>query len=193
MAQKGYDVLTLEQRLKALERWGLSRKWRAEVSGDRLYVVHKQTAQRGEVTTAALLKSQITEREHAFGIDADNTRAERVAELVEIVRKIAAVPRKSPKERWWAPDRVFEMGLTPAQLAVFCFLCRRAKRSGVAWPGRQDIADACGIRPDTVSAALVRLEALNMITRKRRFNDSTIYHLVPHEEWTVSREEALSA
>ncbi len=77
----------------------------------------------------------------------------------------------------------FTMRLTPEHLAVFLYIVRRMEGNGIAWPGRQNIATACRIRPDTVSAAVAHLVALQMITSERRFNDSNIYRLVSPENW----------
>ena len=54
-------------------------------------------------------------------------------------------------------NRIFEYGLKPRDIAVYCFLCRRMNReSNVAFPSRRDIANGCGIRKEeTVDKAII--------------------------------------
>lgn len=55
-----------------------------------------------------------------------------------------------------ADNRIFEYGLKPRDIAVYCFLCRRLNRkTNVAFPSRRDIANGCGIKKEeTVDKAL---------------------------------------
>ena len=53
------------------------------------------------------------------------------------------------KNFFMVDNRIFEYGLKPRDIAVYCFLCRRMNReSNVAFPSRRDIANGCGIRKE---------------------------------------------
>ena len=86
------------------------------------------------------------------------------------------------------PNRIFEMGLRASDLAVYGYLCRRAGSKGACWPEVRTIVKACRLDKGTVSAALKRLEAHGIIGRARRFNDSTIYRMLPVAEWPAPKE-----
>ena len=62
------------------------------------------------------------------------------------------------KNFFMVDNRIFEYGLKPRDIAVYCFLCRRMNReSNVAFPSRRDIANGCGIRKEeTVDKAICK-------------------------------------
>ena len=60
------------------------------------------------------------------------------------------------KNFFMVDNRIFEYGLKPRDIAVYCFLCRRMNReSNVAFPSRRDIANGCGIRKEESVAPTV--------------------------------------
>lgn len=60
-------------------------------------------------------------------------------------------------------NAIFEMGLSPFELAVYCALARHADRSGVSWPGVPYIASMTGMSERKVRDCLTRLQSLNLI------------------------------
>lgn len=83
-----------------------------------------------------------------------------------------------------ADNRIFESGLKPRDIAVYCFLCRRMNReSRVAFPSRRDIAIGCGIRKEeTVDKALRVLAEKGLIEKYHRYTaagdfGSNVYRL----------------
>ncbi len=63
---------------------------------------------------------------------------------------------------------IFEQGLKPRDIAVYCCICRHQNnRTGVAFPSRRTIADECGIgKVDTVDAALKVLCEKGLIIKR---------------------------
>jgi hypothetical protein len=184
----GYDSLSLEQRAKAIARWGLSKKWRAEIRGDRLYAARRDCDYRRDITTGALLQAEINEHEGMFQIggEYEATRSVRLAELRGIIRKLAKQSDAEPgRERtrdsqgglyapslssgyWQVPNEMFALPL-PA-LVKLVHLCMMRHANGQ--PGRhvkaltqRMIAAECGISVKLVNKVLDYLREVGLIER----------------------------
>ncbi|MCF0247814.1 MAG: helix-turn-helix domain-containing protein [Synergistes sp.] len=66
---------------------------------------------------------------------------------------------------------IFECGLKPRDIAVYCCICRHTNRqSGVAFPSRRTIAKECGIgKVDTVDTALKVLCEKGLIIKRHGY------------------------
>lgn len=79
------------------------------------------------------------------------------------------------------PNSIFDEGLTPYDITVYCFLARSSDKSRMCFPSRETIAKKCGIKSlRTVDKALNALEELGYIEKTYRYkvngsNDSNIY------------------
>lgn len=52
-----------------------------------------------------------------------------------------------PGEFFCVDNRIFECGLKPRDIAVYCCLCRHINsKTGVAFPSRRKIAAECGLQ-----------------------------------------------
>src|SRR5262252_8261879 len=71
------------------------------------------------------------------------------------------------KDRFWAPNKAFKMGLDTTGLAVYFLLCRRAGLTFIAWASYHDITESCRINRRKVRPTLDRLLALGMIELER--------------------------
>ena len=81
------------------------------------------------------------------------------------------------KNFFMVDNRIFEYGLKPRDIAVYCFLCRRMNReSNVAFPSRRDIANGCGIRKEaTVDKAIKALLEKDLIEKFHRCTNAGDY------------------
>ena len=81
------------------------------------------------------------------------------------------------KNFFMVDNRIFEYGLKPRDIAVYCFLCRRMNReSNVAFPSRRDIANGCGIRKEeTVDKAIKALLEKDLIEKFHRYTHAGDY------------------
>ena len=81
------------------------------------------------------------------------------------------------KNFFMVDNRIFECGLKPRDIAVYCFLCRRMNReSNVAFPSRRDIANGCGIRKEeTVDKAIKALLEKDLIEKFHRYTNAGDY------------------
>ena len=81
------------------------------------------------------------------------------------------------KNFFMVDNRIFEYGLKPRDIAVYCFLCRRMNReSNVAFPSRRDIANGCGIRKEeTVDKAIKALLEKDLIEKFHRYTNAGDY------------------
>ena len=81
------------------------------------------------------------------------------------------------KNFFMVDNRIFEYGLKPLDIAVYCFLCRRMNReSNVAFPSRRDIASGCGIRKEeTVDKAIKALLEKDLIEKFHRYTNAGDY------------------
>lgn len=81
------------------------------------------------------------------------------------------------KNFFMVDNRIFEYGLKPRDIAVYCFLCRRMNReSNVAFPSRKDIANGCGIRKEeTVDKAIKALLEKDLIEKFHRYTNAGDY------------------
>lgn len=81
------------------------------------------------------------------------------------------------KNFFMVDNRIFEYGLKPRDIVVYCFLCRRMNReSNVAFPSRRDIANGCGIRKEeTVDKAIKALLEKGLIEKFHRYTNAGDY------------------
>ncbi len=124
------------------------------------------------------------------------TQPERAQPAVADATPAKAVKQQPTKnQRFWAPDKAFEMGLDTAELAIYFLLCRRASSSLLAWPSYHDITVRCRINRRKVRPALDCLLALGMIevARPPTSTKPAWYRLTPHETWVTPGEEEKSA
>ena len=65
-------------------------------------------------------------------------------------------------------NRIFDYGLKPRDIAVYCCICRHMNRdTGVAFPSRKSIARECGIgKVDTVDRAIDALCEKGLIVKR---------------------------
>ncbi len=96
------------------------------------------------------------------------------------------------KNFFMVDNRIFEYGLKPRDIAVYCFLCRRMNReSNVAFPSRKDIANGCGIRKEeTVDKAIKSLLEKGLIEKYHRYTaagdyGSNVYRLKNVTGWCL--------
>jgi len=64
---------------------------------------------------------------------------------------------------FWAPDKIFHLGLKPYPGFVFLYLCRRADKVGACYPSQNLIAKECSISLNTVSRSIRQLRSLGLI------------------------------
>ncbi len=67
------------------------------------------------------------------------------------------------------PNEVFELMLTPAQLAVLSYLVKCSDDDGMSFPSVHTIALACGISDNTVRKAVRYLESRGIIKKRGGF------------------------
>lgn len=77
------------------------------------------------------------------------------------------------------PSWLNQYGLNQAQFRVFCYLCSRADKTGVAWPKAETIAKDCQMAKNTVWKTIKELESnARLIQRqKKSFGSSTRYRI----------------
>ena len=72
------------------------------------------------------------------------------------------------------PNKVFELGLTPHELAVLFYLCMRADNENhTCWPSEKTIAKDCGMTSRTVRNCLRSLEEKERIKTNNQYSVST--------------------
>ena len=82
------------------------------------------------------------------------------------------------------PNQIFDLGLKPKELAVYCCLLRHSdKNTDNCFPSRRLIADECSMDKKTVDSALKELEARGLIKKVCRYREngsrtSNMYYLV---------------
>lgn len=82
-------------------------------------------------------------------------------------------------------SRVFDFGLSATELAVLCCLVSHADKNGRCFPGAARIAERSRVHPDTVWAALRRLEAVGALTRHAAKGRSNQYQLHSIDRWVA--------
>lgn len=75
------------------------------------------------------------------------------------------------------PNKIFELGLSPFQIAVYLYLCRCGDN---AFPGLRTIEKKCGMSRPTVIKVLGELESLGLLEKTKRFDGakSNVYRLI---------------
>ena len=82
------------------------------------------------------------------------------------------------------PNQIFELGLKPKELSVYCCLLRHSdKNTDNCFPSRRLIAGECSMDKKTVDSALKELEARGLIKNLCRYREngsrtSNMYYLV---------------
>ena len=82
------------------------------------------------------------------------------------------------------PNQIFELGLKPKELTVYCcLLMHRNKNTDNCFPSRRLIAYECCIDKKTVDSALKKLESRGLIKKLCRYreNGSRTSNLYTHE------------
>ncbi len=64
---------------------------------------------------------------------------------------------------FYAPDKIFELGLKPYHTLVFLYLCRRSDKAGVSFPSQPTIASDLRISQSTVTRAIRELKRQKLI------------------------------
>jgi predicted transcriptional regulator len=64
---------------------------------------------------------------------------------------------------------IFELGLKPKEIAVYCCLLRYCNQDGSCYPSRRLIAEKCSIDKKTVDSALKTLEELGLIKKVSQY------------------------
>ena len=66
------------------------------------------------------------------------------------------------------PKKIYDLGLPHRAVAVFCYLCVRADKSGLCYPSVHTIAVDLSLTKRTVYRALTDLENAKVIEREHR-------------------------
>ena len=83
-------------------------------------------------------------------------------------------------KRPFIPAWLDDARLSQAEFRLYCHLCRRADKNGIAWPSYQSIQDACGFSHKTVWRIVKELENRGMITKAGKpFGGSCRYRVFP--------------
>lgn len=96
------------------------------------------------------------------------------------------------------PNGIFEIGLTPQQIAAYCYLARCANQGSKAFPSYNTIANKTGMSRSTAIRVVAELEELKLIRKiirksdNRTENYSNVY-VVEHEVRGSVRETPPSA
>ena len=92
-------------------------------------------------------------------------------------------------------NRIFDFGLKPRDIAVYCCICRHInQRTGVAFPSRRKIAKECGIgKTDTVDKAILTLTEKGLLIKHHQMRPdggygSNIYTLSDFGGMDTSKE-----
>ena len=65
---------------------------------------------------------------------------------------------------FYAPDKIFHLGLKPYHMLVFLYLCRRADKAGTSTPSQYTIAKELRVSKSTVIRAIKGLVSRNLIS-----------------------------
>ncbi len=96
---------------------------------------------------------------------------------VELTSRIALKVAISPLQRLrWMRVAIMLIGHHTVPLMVAVILAEKAG-GGKSWPSLQTLAKEIGKSRPTVGRATLRLEALGLLQRTQRFNNSTVYLL----------------
>jgi hypothetical protein len=93
-------------------------------------------------------------------------------------------------EEFWPfiPAALDDCGLSPAQLAVYCHINRRAGKDGECNESIPNMASFLDMHPQTVRPALQVLCEHKLISKKDRAGETTVYRLLPPSEWIPLRK-----
>lgn len=83
-----------------------------------------------------------------------------------------------------------EANLTHAEFRVFCHLCRRADKQGLAWPSLGSVAEKCGMSRITVCRAIQALCEKNLVVNEGKNFGGTVRYRISGA--IVSPEERLA-
>lgn len=77
------------------------------------------------------------------------------------------------------PAWLDEAGLSHAEFRLYCHLCRRSDKSGIAWPSADSISSDCRMARNTVWKVIKSLEAKGMILREGKpFQGQNRYRVI---------------
>jgi len=78
------------------------------------------------------------------------------------------------------PNSVYEMApeIGPAAVLVYLHLSYRRGKDNTCWPGYDEIREYTGLGRNTISDAIKALCEAGLITKHRRFGNSTVYELI---------------
>lgn len=91
------------------------------------------------------------------------------------------------------PNNVFDIGLTPPQLAIYLYLTRCGNNANGAFPSLRTIQKKCSISRPTVTKTIDELENMGLLKKQKRWgekgNESNVYTVIePHIVPTPGKE-----
>ena len=94
----------------------------------------------------------------------------------------------------WFNDEILDeyaSEIGPNGIAVYMLFARRANKQQVCFPSLDHIAQTLGVSRHTVIDAINKLEAVELVARKKRFSASTVYVLLRPKASSRSANSAL--
>ena len=99
-------------------------------------------------------------------------------------------PKREPLKNFFpVPNEIFILGLSPGEIAVYCYLLRIEDRQTFqCYPSYEAIGKAVGVSKNTVAKyvrgleekGLIRTERTNVVTKEgRKRNGRLLYHILP--------------
>ena len=95
--------------------------------------------------------------------------------MIEKEEKSAQNEQKTVKNEpfFIVPSKVFDLGLTPYEFSVLCYLIMRSDNdTHSCFPSEKGIASACGMGKTSVAKSLKSLEDLGIIEKEKRYQQS---------------------
>jgi hypothetical protein len=142
-----------------------------------------------EAVLARISRASATPPRATAPSSAKSSRPSKGSKAKRPERAPAAAPGRTREklERFWVPNQIFDVDLTHGEYRLYTYLCRRAGKSQVCWPGHGTIVKECRMNRKTLTEAVKALEARGMIETKRgAFGRSSKYYLMPAEKWRVT-------
>ena len=85
----------------------------------------------------------------------------------------------------------WEQKLPATEKLVLLALARHTNGSGLCWPSTSTLSDLTGLHNQTVSRAITRLRNRRLISRERRFNNSSILLLLTESQSNPSTSNVI--
>ena len=93
--------------------------------------------------------------------------------MIDLKRVLEKEEKRSHKNFFMVPNRIFDLGLKPRDLIVYCCLLRRSDNNTRAcFPSRRLIAKECRIDRKTVDSAIENLSALGLVKKIQRYREN---------------------